>query len=1252
MRTKNVRKLVFILIAGLLGSIAAGESLLVSDFPTVEDASKAGWRANPGGTMRVFKTGKVRGLEVVGATHHGGLVWLPSKLHLEGAQKIRFNIKQNISPRVHFVFLIHFKGKRDDVVHVLPPGAGYRKRQAIEFDLSKVDFKTLGEILDIGMYANGFKNTQTKVLQVDSMEIIFKDKDVESVVSAGHLPNAPVMDGKIDEAEWKHAAGIVGFVNIQGMLAAKQTRVYAGHDDKTLYFAFESMFESSGPPRVGKGGKLTLADFSNNIDFIELWLHSKKAGFFRQYCFNMNGGLMSLCHMNKRSEASTQAQVACSMKMNPYQAGGIWYAEMAIPFAEIGLKSIEDADDLKVLFCRDFNGGGGGRTGEDWTSSNDAGGSFANHSKYHRLVLCTGDMPAVKIDQMGRLSEGQLTLGGTVTGAKVISEVKVLAGGMGELLNEKKTVASGRVELGKDTPVKSQGDARMSVSIMSADGQTTLLNKSWKFKIGSPLKMQCVSRALTGELTVMLNGSNVKGFKDASSREFEVSVLSQEGDRVFQRKLSANEGRVTSETLDTTSLKPDWYQVICVAEGDGKTLATTRNKKVWIGKAPWADHKIGLSDRVPEPFEPVKVNGNTVEVVGRKIRLSECGLPVSAEALGREILAKPANLVVRVNGKNQTVDFEALELLNSKDTEATWKIQGTAGPVSISGQLKMEFDGFAWWKLNVSAEKGVTVNSIKAVFELPHERSLYARGNILDGQASGYCAVLNEGDGSVYKIAHGTCGLGKWAWTNDFFYKMFVGDDDTGLSILSPSAQYHAGRQHIRIDRLAKTNKLTVTLTGTQKLAPGKKLEYDYAWAVLPMRLKPKDPKQWHVCIGSTGKADKPVEKLDKELYRQCPNVVGGRYLQYDSHYEVIPADPKQRRKRRAGWQYPDVLGQIRQINELGGKVTVDGVYWAAADMGAPVTQKYIEEWKMIGGGATWLNYYRDFDVPACPNSSFGQFMTYAADRIVKNGINGVYLDVSAEYPCMNEAHGCGWTDKNGIRHKTVNLRGIRELHKRVYTHYKLSNPKGYIYHHHIDCAAWAAFCEGGFQGEEFAAERNQPKGRYYGRVSPEYFRAMTMRQYGPPYTFFNLFAYYEQIPIAESMAMCLPHHVYPAIWNERKGNWPDIKPYWQIMDPWWTTSRFVGYWMKKPAASTDVEKVFPSVFIKPDKVMLVVGNWNYNQVKSIKIRLNQQVVKLDLGNASATDAMSGEKVAMEADGSIKLTIPSRDVRLIEISSK
>jgi hypothetical protein len=85
-----------------------------------------------------------------------------------------------------------------------------------------------------------------------------------------------------------------------------------------------------------------------------------------------------------------------------------------------------------------------------------------------------------------------------------------------------------------------------------------------------------------------------------------------------------------------------------------------------------------------------------------------------------------------------------------------------------------------------------------------------------------------------------------------------------------------------------------------------------------------------------------------------------------------------------------------------------------------------------------------------CPNSE--EYRDFYLDRLQKIittlDVSNIYIDNSDAQLCDNARHGCGYQGTDGKRYTSFNLRGTRELAKRVYTLLKNMRPDGRVIRH------------------------------------------------------------------------------------------------------------------------------------------------------------------------------------------------------------
>ena len=1051
------------------------------------------------------------------------------------------------------------------------------------------------------------------------------------------IQQAPNIDGELTEGEYASAGAMTGFAMLDGSLSPRQTHVWYCHDKDNIYVAFSTLFESQGPPALGKAGILEMNDIGD-CDFFELWISTSETR--RQYVVNMNQGLFSYDHM-KRAPADNTTVFKGTFTSNPFLVGGKWQGEFAIPKSKLpGWDK-----GISLLFCRDFSANGQGRRSEsDWTSSTPMRGDFSQ-SDFHPKARLSDRQEHVAITGFGEWSIGEAVVHGRLDGfSHPVSISWRLFDDKSNTIREfSQSASDGEFIVGErlntDTPVK--GTAYLQIA--DSENGEIIHAQHVVFSCGSPMRFHCLPIIGNAELSIGFDTRDIPPLPAGTLAE--VTIIS--GNKTLQRHEFPLEEKPQAYEfhIDASKFSYQGYRVECRLKHDERELFLAAEPDVWLGTPPWSrtgDEALGI----PVPWLPLRTDSNRVEMLERTYTLTDSGLPAAVTSLGRELLQKTAELTLSANGKAVPIVFEPIALISGSDEQLTYAIKGQSADMQVDGTLTIDYDGFARWQTTFTAKADITLNFLAISWSMPAERALYARGNVIGGLPGGYSANLDLPSNSpkpaefIATTIHSYTG---WQWNTMFFYNFMMGDDETGLSFMTESDRFHNGSEHIAVISENNVRNARLTLTSQHALKAGETLRYDYAWCALPLKTPPNNPLHFHQGYAATRDIDISLMDLDDDFFHLVPLVVGAWFMRHESYWQLEERESAKRRvpnimSMHAGDFFPG----LKRALDAGCQVITEGIFFAAMNTALAETQRHQAEWKVMPGGYSWPNFEEAMNLAACPNSSWRDFIETVCRRVLdETPLQGVYLDVATEQPCNNALHGCGYDDGQGIRRPTVNLWGTRELHKRVYAYYHTKGRNGKTLHHALNNAAWAGFCDAGLQGEEWSIYKD------YEKMTPDFFRAMKMTQYGTPYTFFAMFLYWQSGNLAEVMAICLPHKVYPAIWAYRKDNYPEIKPYWAVMDPWWCDSEFVGYWHQTPPTDAPRSKgILASAFIKQGKALLTVANWQYQDAR-VPLRFNHNLLTSNI--IRAQDALSGETIHVNGDNSISVFIPKRNVLLIEL---
>ena len=232
------------------------------------------------------------------------------------------------------------------------------------------------------------------------------------------LTAPPIIDGNLNEEEWRGAAAATGFTELNTRrCASRQTVVYAGYDVRHLYIAFRCPHEG----KLGEGGSERDAGFGHDIDAVEIWLVPPD-GNTRQFVAWPGGGKID--KDDTRGMAWNPAwEVRHQVRDSGETIGGIltfrrklWTVEAAIPFAELGGPPPVEGEQWRANFTRDFSvHRGRNKSFADWTTWSPVAGRFRDHEQFGSIRF-SADAPAVQWVGIGDLANGDLAAAGRVSG--------------------------------------------------------------------------------------------------------------------------------------------------------------------------------------------------------------------------------------------------------------------------------------------------------------------------------------------------------------------------------------------------------------------------------------------------------------------------------------------------------------------------------------------------------------------------------------------------------------------------------------------------------------------------------------------------------------------------------------------------------------------------------------------------------------------------------------------------------------------
>ncbi|BCJ36339.1 hypothetical protein Athai_38420 [Actinocatenispora thailandica] len=152
-----------------------------------------------------------------------------------------------------------------------------------------------------------------------------------------------------------------------------------------------------------------------------------------------------------------------------------------------------------------------------------------------------------------------------------------------------------------------------------------------------------------------------------------------------------------------------------------------RDDPVALCRLRWLNSRIGSDDSVVRPYHPVRVDGETLRVLGRSVALAGSGLPAQLTSfytpdgqLGTaptELLAAPVTLTVRDADGVPHEPLAARRPGAATGAHADWSAHGNAAGVTVELSGRLEFDGALSLRIELVAADDVELSDV--ALELP-----------------------------------------------------------------------------------------------------------------------------------------------------------------------------------------------------------------------------------------------------------------------------------------------------------------------------------------------------------------------------------------------------------------------------------------------------------------------------------------------------------------------------------------------------
>ncbi len=449
-------------------------------------------------------------------------------------------------------------------------------------------------------------------------------------------------------------------------------------------------------------------------------------------------------------------------------------------------------------------------------------------------------------------------------------------------------------------------------------------------------------------------------------------------------------------------LAPGKYVVRAELMADGKAVMCSETP-MEVRKYEWLGNRIGCSDKVPPPWTPVKVQGNTVSCWGRDYRFADNGFPEGVSSLQpepthgeeiKELLAAPVEIVVEKAGKRIPLEKKDFNISQAKDCEADVKAVWGNGDLSVIVDGVLEFDGFYKFKAGIRPVKPVAVDTVCLDIAVPDSiaRLFYAIGGKANKYAWTGISLEDKADGLLWDSLSASKRHEIANKANLVSY-LWLGDDDRGIAMMMDNSRsWQVDPRKATTELVRKDGKTLIRMF--LKNLPGDLAEpIDAELSVQATPVRPRPPggsfrKLEHAFTNRCFFFDRPL------VFPGCFDEANNPKGNYGQGIAEL------RRQGRKWWRYLTLISDRIPLEDPSCSENAD----------------IMRSWNSHEYNGERIDF----------------ILYWIKQWIDKTGVGGLYWDFCGPYTTSNVLGGLAWEDKDGKVNPSYYGFGRREFMKRT----------------------------------------------------------------------------------------------------------------------------------------------------------------------------------------------------------------------------
>ncbi len=159
-----------------------------------------------------------------------------------------------------------------------------------------------------------------------------------------------------------------------------------------------------------------------------------------------------------------------------------------------------------------------------------------------------------------------------------------------------------------------------------------------------------------------------------------------------------------------------------------------------LSRLNWLNSTTGSDDNVTKGYIPVRVDGNTISILGRTMEVAGNGLPASIHTYfgpsnqsltekAEPVVSHPFSFIIeRQDGRTEILHPGRLIFNGKTNSDASWKVNCTSADFNLEVNGRMEFDGFCDFRLKLKAINHVKIRDIRLEIPVEKEKAAYMMG--------------------------------------------------------------------------------------------------------------------------------------------------------------------------------------------------------------------------------------------------------------------------------------------------------------------------------------------------------------------------------------------------------------------------------------------------------------------------------------------------------------------------------------------